>query len=127
MEHKPWFDEEFLGFLNYRKHAKIQWLQEPSQSNVDNLNNVRREASRHCRNTKKEYLKSNIDEFETNSKIENIRDLCKGIGDFKKVCQPGTNILRGDKSDLVTDSHSILARWRNYFSQLFNVYMGLVR
>jgi len=26
------------------------------------------------------------------------------------------------KGDLVADSHSIMARWRNYFSQLLNVY-----
>ena len=26
------------------------------------------------------------------------------------------------KGDLVADSHSILARWRNYFSQLLNVH-----
>jgi len=122
MQHKPWFDEGFLGFLNYRKHANMQWLQEPSQSNVDSLNNVRCEASRRCRNTKKEYLKANIDELETNSKIKNIRDLCKGIGDFKKGCLPRTNILRDEKSDLVTECHSIFARWRNYFSQLFSVH-----
>jgi hypothetical protein len=30
----------------------------PNQSNVDNLNNVRRDASRHFRNKKKEYLKA---------------------------------------------------------------------
>jgi hypothetical protein len=27
----------------------MQWLQDPNQSNVDNSNNVRREASRHFR------------------------------------------------------------------------------
>jgi hypothetical protein len=37
-QHKPWFDEESLGFLDQRKHAKMQWLQDPNQSNVDNLN-----------------------------------------------------------------------------------------
>jgi hypothetical protein len=26
------------------------------------------------------------------------------------------------RGDLVADSHSIVARWRNYFSQLFNVH-----
>ena len=26
-----------------------------------------------------------------------------------------------EKGDLVADSHSIVGRWRNYFSQLFNV------
>jgi len=30
----------------------MQWLQNPSQINVDNLNNVRREARRHFRNKK---------------------------------------------------------------------------
>jgi predicted AAA+ superfamily ATPase len=51
-QHKPWFDEECLGFLDQRKQAKMQWIQDPSQSNVDNLNNVRRDASRHFRNKK---------------------------------------------------------------------------
>jgi len=62
-------------FLEQRKQAKVQWLQDPNHSSVDNLNNVRHDASRHCRNKKKEYLKAKIDEFETNSKIKNIRDL----------------------------------------------------
>ena len=35
-----WFDKECLGFLEQRKQAKMQWLQDPSQSNVNNLNNV---------------------------------------------------------------------------------------
>ena len=89
--------------------------------NVDNLNNVRRETSRHFRNKKTAYLKAKIDEFETNSKMKKITDLCRGINDFKKDYQPRTNIVKDKKGDLVTDSHSILARWRNYFSQLFNV------
>jgi hypothetical protein len=24
-QHKPWFDEECLGFLNQRKQVKMQW------------------------------------------------------------------------------------------------------
>jgi len=47
-QHKPWFDEGCLGFLDQRKQAKMQCVQYASQSNVD-LNNVRREASRHFR------------------------------------------------------------------------------
>jgi hypothetical protein len=54
-QHKPWFDE-CLGFFDQKKQ---QWVQDPSQSNLHNLNNVRREASRHFRNKKKEYLKAN--------------------------------------------------------------------
>ena len=33
-QNKPWFDEECLGFLDQRKWAKMQWIQDPSQSNV---------------------------------------------------------------------------------------------
>ena len=53
----------------------MQWLQDPNQSNVDNPNSVRREASKHFRNKKKEYMKAKIDKLETNSKIKNIEDL----------------------------------------------------
>jgi len=49
---KPWFDKEYLGLLEKRDQAKMQWIQDPSQSNVDNLNNVRRDASRHFRDKK---------------------------------------------------------------------------
>jgi len=36
-QNKPWFDEECLDFLDQRKWAKMQLIQDPSQSNVDNL------------------------------------------------------------------------------------------
>ena len=52
----------------------MEWIQDPSQSNVDNMNNVRREVSRHFRNKKKAYVRAKIEELETNSKIQYIRD-----------------------------------------------------
>src|SRR5215469_9436271 len=100
---------------------KCSGYSDPSQSNVDNLNNVRRDASRYFRNKKKAYLKAKIEELETNSKINNIRDLYRGINYFKKGYQPRTIIVKDEKGELVADSHSIMARWRNYFSQLLNV------
>ena len=51
-QNKSWFDEECLGFLDQRKRAKMQWIQDPSQSNVDILNNVRHEVSGHFREQK---------------------------------------------------------------------------
>jgi hypothetical protein len=42
---------------------------------------------------------------------------------FKKgFFQPTSNVVMDEKGDLVTDSHSILARWRDHFSQLLNVH-----
>ena len=84
-------------------------IQNPSRSNVDNLNNIRRDPSRHLR-TKKAYLKVKIEELETNSKINNVGDLYRGINDFKMGYQPRTTIVKDEKGDLVADSHSIMAK-----------------
>ena len=48
-----------------------------SRSNVENLNNVRPDASRHFRKKKKAYLNAKIEELETNSKIK-ILGTCIG-------------------------------------------------
>jgi ribosomal protein L21E len=86
------------------------------------MNNVRRDASRYFRNKKKAHLKSKIEEMETNSKINNIRDLYRTINDVTKEYQPRTGIVKDEKGDLVADSYSIMVRWRNYFSQILNVH-----
>jgi hypothetical protein len=83
-QHKPWFDEGRSELLDRRKQAKLRWLQDPSEINGANLNNVRRETSRHFRNKKGEYLKGKINALETNSENKNIRDLYRGIYDFKR-------------------------------------------
>ena len=103
----------------------MQLLQDPNQNNVDNLNSVRCEAIRHFRNKKRECLKAKIDELEANSKIKNIRDLCRGISDFKGY-QPRTNIVKNKKGDLFIDSHNTLARWKKPFLSAVRCTWGLV-
>jgi len=49
-------------------------VQDPYQGSEDNINNVRRENSKHFRNKKKEYLKATIEELETKGKLKNIGD-----------------------------------------------------
>jgi len=105
----------------------MQWLQDPNRNNVDNLNHLRCEASRHFGDKKKEYLKVKIDELATNSKIKNIRDLYRGINDFKKGYQPRTNIVKDDNCDLFTYYHIFLDRCRKHFSQLFNVILSRLK
>jgi hypothetical protein len=70
--------------VDQTKQAKLQWLHDPSEMNESNLSNVRKEASRHFRKKKRVYLKDKINEFESNSKYKNIRDLYRGISRFKK-------------------------------------------
>ena len=120
-QHKPWFDKECVDFLDQRKQAKMQWIQDPSRSNVDNLNNIRLMPA-DILGKKEGISKVKVKEIETNSKINKVRDLYRSINNFKMGYQPRTSIVKDEKGDLVADPHSIVARWRNYFSQPLNVH-----
>jgi hypothetical protein len=76
-QHKPWFDEECSKFLDQRKQAKMQWLQNPNQSNAGNLSIVRREASRDFRNKNKGYLKVKLMNLKQTVRTR-ISDTCMG-------------------------------------------------
>jgi hypothetical protein len=43
-KNKPWLDEGSSKLLDQRKQAKLQWLQDQSEMNGDNLDNVRHQA-----------------------------------------------------------------------------------
>jgi hypothetical protein len=111
-----------LKIIRSIKPAKLQWLQDPNEINGDNLNNIRREASRHFRNRKREYLKDKINELATNSKNKNVRDLYRGINEFKKGYQPRGNLVKDENADLLADFNTIANGWNNYFPQLWNVH-----
>jgi hypothetical protein len=36
-KHKPWFDEALSKFVDQRKQAKLQWLQDPTEINGGKL------------------------------------------------------------------------------------------
>jgi hypothetical protein len=63
-----------------------------------------------------------MNELATNSKNKSIRDLYKGINEFEIGYRTGSNLVKDKNGDLLLDSHNILNRWKNYFSQLFNVH-----
>jgi len=48
--------------------------------------------------------------------------LYRSINEFKRRYQTRTNIAKDEKGDLVADSHSILDRWLNIFSQLLKIH-----
>jgi hypothetical protein len=58
----------------------------------------------------------------TNSKNKNIRDMYRGLNEFKKGYQPRTNLVNDERGELLANPHKILNRWKNYFCQLLNVH-----
>jgi hypothetical protein len=79
---------------------------------------VKHEASRYFRNKKREYLKDKIDELATN---KNISDLYRGIDECNSGYQPRNNLVKDENGELLSDSHNVLNRYKNYFSLLLNV------
>jgi hypothetical protein len=96
-------------------------LQYPSQSNGGNLQNLRHETSRTFRNKKRKYLKGEINGLETNNKNKNIRDLYRGINEFKNGCHHRINIIKDENGNLLADPQNVLNRWKNFFNQVLNV------
>jgi hypothetical protein len=62
--------------------------------NEDDMSNV--DISKQKR---REYLKDKINEIELNSKNKNIRDLYRGISEFKKDYQPKTNLKKNERGN----------------------------
>jgi hypothetical protein len=117
---KPWFDEECSKLVDGRQQAKLQWLQEPSDANEDNLNDVRREASIHFTNKEREYLQGKINELHSHSK--NTGNLYGAINQFKKCYQPRTNLVKDGRGERLANPNKILNKWKKYFCLLLNVH-----
>jgi hypothetical protein len=83
------------------------------------LNNIKCQVSRH---KKQEYVRGKVNKLATNSRKKNIINMYRGINEFKKGYKPGSNLVKDQNGDLLADLHSILNRWKNYFSQLLNVH-----
>jgi hypothetical protein len=111
----PWFDAGCSRLLYQRKQAKFYLLQDPSEVDGDNLNNVRFGVSRHFTNKMREYLKDKINELASSSKNKNIRDHYRGINEFKRGYQPRNNLVKDENGDFLADFNNILNRWKNYF------------
>jgi hypothetical protein len=68
--------------------------------------------------TKQYYRLHKIEELQTNSKIQNIRDLYSGFNEFKKGYQPMTNLAKDENGDLV--------RLPQYFSWVVEIFLSAI-
>jgi hypothetical protein len=57
-------------------------------------------------------VKDKIKELEITNKKKNIRDLYRGINEFKKEYQSRINIVKNEKGVLLVDPQSVLNRWK---------------
>jgi hypothetical protein len=67
-------------------------------------------------------MKDKINEPATNSKSKNIRDLYRGINEFKRGYQLRNSVVEDENGDLLAESQNTLNRWKNYVSQLLGVH-----
>jgi hypothetical protein len=69
---KPWFDDEHSKLTDQQKQTKLQQLQNPSQINGDNLQNLRCETRTIFRNKKRKYVKDKINKLGTSNKNKEL-------------------------------------------------------
>ena len=55
-------------------------------------------------------MKAKIDEHESNREDQELQRLINMHHDFQRDSQPRNNIVQDEMGDLITDSHSILAK-----------------
>jgi len=77
----------------------MQWIEDPTQSNVGILSNVRRDVSTNFRKIKTENLISKFEELESKSKFQTIRVMYRGINEFRMGYLPRCNIVKYEKGD----------------------------
>jgi hypothetical protein len=53
---------------------------------------------------------------------KNIRDLYRGINEFKKGYQPRINMIKDENGNLIADPQKVLNRWKNFFNHVLNVH-----
>jgi hypothetical protein len=103
------------------KQAKPEWLHHTSNLKEENSSEIRREAIRYFKKTKRKLLKVKIKQLEKNCNNKTIRHRYRGMNEFQKDYQHRTNLVKDERRDLLANPLKILNRWKNYFCQLLNL------
>jgi len=90
------------------------------------MKNVRYETSWSFRKKRRGNIWKKINVLETNNKNKNIRDLYRGINEFKKDYQPRSNLVKDENGDLVADSHNVFLTDGRTSSVSYWIYMVLI-
>ena len=91
---KPWFDPECSELFNKRKQAKLLWLQNPNDQTAEDLANVWRDTYVTFKIKERDYMKAKVMKLEENGMNKNIREMYKGIIEFKKGYQPRASLIK---------------------------------
>jgi len=94
-----------LKIYESKKQATLQWCDNLTQINADNLKNATHETRRYFREKKEEHLKGRNRCIETVSLRKS--DLYNAINEKKYGYQPRTKEVKDTKGDLLADSHNI--------------------
>jgi hypothetical protein len=79
----------------------------------------RKQANKICIQKKKKWLSSKITQIEENHRRNETKKFFEGIRNFKQqVTLP--IICKDPENNVISQSDQILARWKDYFCEMFN-------
>jgi hypothetical protein len=94
-------------------------IQDPSEIHGDSVKNVEREVSTYFGNTRRNIRKTKLMNLQRTVRTKS--SVSGGINAFKRGYQSRSNLVKDSTGDLLANSHNILSKWKNFFSQLLNV------
>ena len=66
-------------------------------------------------------MKAKVNKLVENTKYQNIREMYKGINEFKMDYQTRAFAIKKHDDTIVADTTSILSKWEQFFSNVLNV------
>mgnify|MGYP000153190231 CR=1 FL=1 len=115
-----WFDEDCEEAINKRNESRLHMLQKKTRIATEIYKENRKEAKLICRQKKKLYEETLLDDMEEKFGRNESRKFFESIRKYKTGFQPRSNLCRDTNGNIEADEMQVLRIWTDYFQKLLN-------
>ena len=119
-ESKPWITNSTLQLINNRKEARTKTLDNPSQEELDEYNELRRSVKHQLKRDKRNYYKNLAAEAELASAQNRMRDVYNITKKLSGKTMKSSSRIRNKEGDFIDSPEEAKDRWVEHFSEILN-------
>jgi hypothetical protein len=116
-----WWDVECKAAILRKNITRKKSLQKRTRANQEQYVQARKEASKVCKEKKKQWLNNRRKQVEEADKQNETRKFFKEIWTFQNYSSPSILICKDENGTLKTDKQEVLDRWKQYFANLMKI------
>jgi hypothetical protein len=109
-----WYDEECKEKLEEQKNECLRMLQRKTRNNVEDCKEGHREARKVCREKKKEYEETKLEELQEKYRRNRIKQFYEGIQKIRTGFQTRTTMCKNKKGEIAGKEKEVLDVWATY-------------